>query len=104
LLCQARHHCQSVRNTFVFYLTCQLTLTTVQLVGCLLPPCLAPDHLLWLTLVVIPLLSLTMMGNPQDPRMGQLAQGKNLNHISSMVGHPVTVTSLSQHCHIPRRA
>ncbi|KAK2192271.1 hypothetical protein NP493_35g02031 [Ridgeia piscesae] len=92
LIVIARHHCQSVRNTFVFYLTCQLTLTTVQLVGCLLPPCLAPDHLLWLTLVVIPLLSLTMMGNPQDPRMGQLAQGKNLNHITSMsllqfVGH-----------------
>lgn len=75
-----------MRNTFVFYLTCQLILTAVQLMGCMLPPSLAPDHLLWLTLVVVPLLSLSMMGNPQDLRMGQLAQGKNLNHVSIMVG------------------
>jgi hypothetical protein len=48
-----------------------LSVTLAQVLASLLllPPVLAPQHLLWLLIVVIPLLSLSMLGNAVDFRI-----------------------------------
>lgn len=51
----------------------------------LLPPILSSQHLLWLLFIVVPALSLTLMGNPVDPRVMNNATSKNPEYISTQV-------------------
>lgn len=79
LVALARHHCQRVRSVSKFYLMCQVSLSIIQLLNSviLLPPSLPPNLLLWLSAVVVPLFSLTLMGNPINTQIIQMAQDKN---------------------------
>ena len=91
MLLQARHHCQQVRSAFLLFLMCQMSLTLVQAAGAilLLPPVLSPHLLLWLTGVVVPLLSLTLICNPIDLQVAKMAQGKKTEALSKQVGNMV---------------
>ncbi|KAK6187158.1 hypothetical protein SNE40_005244 [Patella caerulea] len=84
LIAEARHHIFGMRNCFYLMLCYHLSLTLCQVVASifLLPPLLSARHLMWLLLIVTPLLGFTMMGNPVDPRIMNLATRKNINHIN----------------------
>src|SRR6218665_1867964 len=88
---KARHHCQRIRSVSKLYLTCQVSLGLFQLLNSvfLLPPALPANVVLWLAVIVIPLLSLTLMGNPLDRKMSQMAQGKNRTHFAKQVNKSV---------------
>jgi hypothetical protein len=68
-------------------LCCSLSITFAQVLASLflLPPILPAQHLLWLSLIVVPLLGLTMMGNSVDARVMTLATRKNAQHITAEV-------------------
>lgn len=77
-----------MRNCFQFMLCCQLSLSLIQVLSSLtlhVPPVLSSRHLLWLLCVIIPSLSLTMMGNQVDTRIMMEATGKNNKYISKEV-------------------
>jgi hypothetical protein len=63
----------------LLYLKCQASLTLLQLLNTvfLLPPALSPQLILWLSALIVPLLSFTLMGNPLNRQIAQMAQGKN---------------------------
>jgi hypothetical protein len=48
---------------------------------------MSSQHLLWLIFVVVPLLSLTVMGNPVDPRVMNNATSKNSEYVSKQVNN-----------------
>ncbi|KAL4241053.1 hypothetical protein ACF0H5_001831 [Mactra antiquata] len=85
LIAEARSQLMSMRNCFYFMMCCSLSVTLAQVMASilLLPPILQAQHTMWLSLVIIPLLGLTMMGNPVDARVMSLATRKNSNHITS---------------------
>ncbi|XP_064610858.1 transmembrane protein 94-like isoform X2 [Liolophura sinensis] len=88
LIAEARHYLMMMRNCFQFMLCCQLSLSLIQVLSSLtlhLPPVLSSRHILWLLCVVIPSLSLTMMGNQVDTRIMMEATGKNNRHINKEV-------------------
>ena len=76
---QARRLCFGLRNCFSFMLSCQLVLSAVMfLSSCfLLPPPFTGLHLLWLACLVVPLLSLSLIGSPADPDLMTMMTGKN---------------------------
>ncbi|XP_048256879.1 transmembrane protein 94-like [Haliotis rufescens] len=97
LIAEARHFTQAMRNCFYLMLCFHLSLTLTQVLASilLLPPTLDTRHLLWLLLVVIPLLSLTLMGNPVDPRIMTMATRKNKDHVNGeMLGQYIVQFSL----------
>lgn len=71
LITEARTFLLSLKNTFYLMLCYHLSVTFVQVLASLLllPPVLAPQQLLWLLIFVIPLISLSMMGNAVDFRI-----------------------------------
>ncbi|XP_061182038.1 transmembrane protein 94-like [Saccostrea echinata] len=71
LITEARTFLLSLKNTFYLMLCYHLSVTLIQVFASLLllPPVLAPQHLLWLLIFIIPLLSLSMMGNAVDFRI-----------------------------------
>ncbi|XP_062605012.1 transmembrane protein 94-like isoform X2 [Saccostrea cucullata] len=71
LITEARTFLLSLKNTFYLMLCYHLSVTLIQVLASLLllPPVLAPQHLLWLLIFIIPLLSLSMMGNAVDFRI-----------------------------------
>ncbi|XP_045214295.2 transmembrane protein 94-like isoform X2 [Mercenaria mercenaria] len=85
LIAEARSQLMSMRNCFYLMLCCSLSITFAQVLASvlLLPPVLPAQHILWLTLIVVPLLGLIMMGNSVDARVMSLATRKNANHITS---------------------
>lgn len=87
LIAEARNHVLSMGNCFKFLLCCHLSLTLVQVLATLilLPPPLSGHQLLWLIFIVVPLLSLSLMGNPVDPRNMTLATAKNCDHINKQM-------------------
>ena len=84
---QARWQLMSMRNCFHLMLCCSLSVTLAQILASLfqLPMVLPAQHILWLVLVIIPLLGITMLGNPVDARVMSLANSKNVNHLSKEV-------------------
>ncbi|PSN29814.1 hypothetical protein C0J52_24796, partial [Blattella germanica] len=79
LIMQSRYYMQSVWNCVQFWVCCGVTVSTVQVLGVfvMLPPVLTSGAVLWLTCLVIPLLSLSLVGNSSDPQVMQRATGKN---------------------------
>ena len=63
----------------LFYLKFQSSVTLLLLLNyvLLLPPILSSQLVLWLSCFVVPLLSFTLMGNPLNRQVAQMAQGKN---------------------------
>ena len=96
IVLQARSHLMSMRTCFYFMLCCSLSLSLTQLLAStlLFPPVLAPQHVLWLILFVIPLLGFTMIGNPVDARVMTLATKKNKDHITSEVSEKKKALSI----------
>ncbi|XP_060071400.1 transmembrane protein 94-like [Ylistrum balloti] len=87
LIAEARSFLMSSRNCFYLMLCYHLSLSLVQLLGSmvLLPPVLASQHLLWILFIVIPFLSLSMMGLPVDPRVMNNATTHNSEYITKDV-------------------
>jgi len=83
----------------LFYLKCQSSLTLLQLLTSilLLPPILSPQLVLWLSCLVVPLLSFTLMGNPLNRHVVQTAQGKNQ---TTFVKQVTNQYSLPSYCEI----
>lgn len=79
LFSQARRICFGLKNCFSFMLSCQLVLSAMMLLSScvLLPPPLTGLHLLWLSCLIVPLLSLSLIGSPSDPNLMTMMTGKN---------------------------
>ncbi len=79
---------------FLLLLMFQMTLVVIQLLDSilLLPPILATHHVIWLFAVALPLLSITLVGNPFDPNIMEMALGKNKDHLTQnvrVIGQPI---------------
>lgn len=85
LLCEARRLTIGCQNCFLFLLSCQLSLSLLMLFAslALLPPPLTGIQLLWLICVIVPLLSLSLIGTPANSGLMKMITGKrkknNLN-------------------------
>ena len=68
-------------------LCCLLAVVLAQLICALflLPPLMPVQHVLWLVLCVLPALSLSLMGNPNEARTVSMATHKNQSHVNSQV-------------------
>lgn len=84
LVMEARHLASSMQNSLQYMLCCCLSLTLLQVLSSLffLPAPLAASHCIWLVCIQIPILSLSLVGNPCDPQGTSMATGKNLKVIS----------------------
>lgn len=84
LIMEARHFSGNMRTCLQFMLCCCLSLTLLQLLSMLLflPTPLPSAHMLWLICLEIPLLSLSLLGNPVDCQVMTVATGKNLEVVS----------------------
>ncbi|CAL1531562.1 unnamed protein product [Lymnaea stagnalis] len=87
LIMESRHYIFAMRNCFYLMLCCLLAVVLSQLVCCLflLPPVMAVQHVIWLVLVVVPALSLSLLGNPNEARTMGLATHKNINHVNKQM-------------------
>lgn len=79
LIKEARRICFGLRNCFSFMLSCQLVLSLVMLLSScvLLPPPLTGLHLVFLSCLTVPLLSLSLIGSPADRDLMTMMTGKN---------------------------
>lgn len=93
---QARTFLLSLKNTFYLMLCYHLSLTLIQVLASLmlLPPVLAPQHLMWLLIFVIPLLSLSMMANAVDYRIMNNATVKYPKNITKEVQWNLVITEI----------
>ncbi|RWS16661.1 uncharacterized protein B4U79_14914 [Dinothrombium tinctorium] len=80
LIMEARHYMMNTRNSLQFFLCCSLSLSLAQLCTSLLflPPLFSSGHVLWIVCFILPILSFSLMGSPQDPQLMTMAMGKNL--------------------------
>nr|CAD7393702.1 unnamed protein product [Timema cristinae] len=87
LIMESRHYMQSMWNCVQFWMCCSASLCIAQVLGILfmLPPLLPVGPLLWLVCLVIPALSISLVGIPTDPRVMQRATGKNQYIVSTRV-------------------
>ncbi|XP_025836473.1 transmembrane protein 94-like [Agrilus planipennis] len=69
LIMDARHFMYCFWNCVQLWLCCCATTTCLQIAAALfmLPPILTPGQVLWLCCVIIPVLSVSLIGNPTDP-------------------------------------
>lgn len=79
LIKEARRFCFGLRNCLSFMLSCQLVLSLVMVMSScfFLPPPLTGLHLLWLSCLTVPLLSLSLIGSPADQDLMTMMTGKN---------------------------
>ncbi|XP_035828893.1 transmembrane protein 94 [Aplysia californica] len=84
LIMESRHYIFAMRNCFYLMLCCLLAVVLSQLVCCvlLLPPVMAAQHVMWLVMVVVPAISLSLMGNPNEARTMSMATHKNTAHVN----------------------
>jgi len=81
LIMEARHYMMKMRNSFQFLLSSCLSLSLAQLLTSLLflPPLLSPGVVLWLTCIVLPILSSSLMATEGDDEVMRVATGKKLH-------------------------
>lgn len=74
-------------NCVQFWLCCTVTLSFTQAVSgfLLLPPLFSVDQVLWLSCLIIPMLSISMIATPKDPTIMQHATGKNQCTVNGQV-------------------
>lgn len=79
LIMEARHYMKNLWNCIQFWLCCLVTLSFMQMLSAflLLPPLFSIDQVLWLSCLIIPILSTSMIATPIDPTIMQRATGKN---------------------------
>jgi len=82
----------------LFYLKCQSSVSLLLLLDCvmLLPPILSSQLVLWLSCLIVPLLSFTLIGNPLNRQVAQVAQGKNHTSFVKQVTNQVTLKSFER--------
>lgn len=80
LITEARHYMTNMKNSFLFLLSSCLILCLAQLFSSLLflPPLLSPGVVLWLSCIVLPILSVSLMGTRVDNEIMKTSTGKNL--------------------------
>lgn len=73
LIMEARHFMQCVWNCVQFWVCCGVSLSTIQTLGVflMLPPLFTTGQIMWFVCVVIPVLSLSLVGSPTDPQVMQ---------------------------------
>lgn len=81
LILEARHYMLKMRNCFQFFLSSCLSLSLAQLLTSMLflPPLLSPGVILWLSCIVLPILSCSLMGTEVDDQVMSIATGKKLH-------------------------
>ncbi|XP_076621551.1 transmembrane protein 94-like protein l(2)k05819 isoform X4 [Colletes latitarsis] len=87
LIMEARHYMKCLWNCVQFWLCCTVTLSFTQAVSgfLLLPPLFSVDQVLWLSCLIIPMLSISMIATPKDTTIMQRATGKNQCTINGQV-------------------
>lgn len=80
LIMEARHYMMKMRNSFQFFLCSCLSVSLAQLFSSMLflPPIFAPGIVLWLPCIILPILSVSLMGTPFDEQVMNVSTGKNL--------------------------
>lgn len=81
LILIARDYMMRMRNVFQFFLSSCLSLSLAQMLSSMafLPPLFSPGIVLWLSLIVIPFLSVSLMGIEPDSTVMNVATGKKLH-------------------------
>ncbi|XP_049853191.1 transmembrane protein 94 isoform X3 [Schistocerca gregaria] len=79
LILEARHFMHSVTNSIQFWMCCVASISVVQVLAIIfmLPPIFSTGHIMWLVCIIVPLLSLSLVGKPTDPQVMHRATGKN---------------------------
>ncbi|XP_076680619.1 transmembrane protein 94-like protein l(2)k05819 isoform X4 [Andrena cerasifolii] len=87
LIMEARHYMKCLWNCVQFWLCCTVTLSFTQALSgfFLLPPLFTVDQVLWLSCLIIPMLSISMIATPMDATIMQRATGKNQCTINGQV-------------------
>nr|XP_031837359.1 transmembrane protein 94 isoform X1 [Nomia melanderi]XP_031837360.1 transmembrane protein 94 isoform X1 [Nomia melanderi]XP_031837361.1 transmembrane protein 94 isoform X1 [Nomia melanderi]XP_031837362.1 transmembrane protein 94 isoform X1 [Nomia melanderi]XP_031837363.1 transmembrane protein 94 isoform X1 [Nomia melanderi] len=87
LIMEARHYMKCLWNCVQFWLCCTVTLSFTQALSSflLLPPLFSVDQVLWLSCLIIPMLSISMIATPKDPTIMQRATGKNQCTINGQI-------------------
>ncbi|KAK2583635.1 hypothetical protein KPH14_009573 [Odynerus spinipes] len=87
LIMEARHYMKCLWNCVQFWLCCTVSLSFAQAVSAvfLLPPLLSVYQIVWLSCLIIPVLSMSMIATPMDPTIMQRATGKNQCIINGQV-------------------
>lgn len=80
LIMEARHFTFKMKNTFVCMICFALSISSAQFLASILflPPMLSSGLTIWLTVVVVPLMSFTLMNTRMDSQVMKIAVGKNL--------------------------
>lgn len=80
LIMEARHFTFKMKNTFVCMICFALSVSSAQFLASILfmPPMFSSGLTIWLTVVVIPMLSFSLMGTTMDSQVMKMAVGKNL--------------------------
>ncbi|XP_026281983.1 transmembrane protein 94 isoform X2 [Frankliniella occidentalis] len=73
LIMEARHFMQCVWNCVQFWVCCGVSLSTLQTLGVflMLPPLFTTGQVMWFVCVIIPVLSLSLVGSPIDSQVMQ---------------------------------
>ncbi|KAJ8664808.1 hypothetical protein QAD02_006470 [Eretmocerus hayati] len=87
LVMEARHYMRCVWNGVQFWLCCGVTLSLCQALSALLllPPIFSVTHVLWLSVLIVPLIAMSLVATPTDPSIMQRATGKNHCSLSAQV-------------------
>lgn len=87
LVLESRHVGFCLRNVLQLWAASIASLSAVQLVAALffLPPIFTTGQVLWLSCIIIPLLSISLMGAPTDPDVMNVATGKNSRKVDKGV-------------------
>lgn len=87
LVLEARHVGFCLRNVLQLWAASIASLSTVQLGAAFLflPPIFTAGQILWLTCIIIPLLSISLIGAPTDPGVMNVATGKNSRKVDKGV-------------------
>jgi len=80
LIMEARHFTFKMKNTFVCMICFALSISSAQFLATILflPPMLSSGLTIWLTVVVVPLMSFSLMSTTMDSQVMKIAVGKNL--------------------------
>ncbi|XP_066939120.1 transmembrane protein 94 isoform X21 [Macrobrachium rosenbergii] len=80
LIMESRHYMQQVVSCFQFWACCCMSITFLQLLAAMaaLPPLLSSGDVLWLTCIIIPVLSISLVAAPTNPCVMNQATGKNV--------------------------
>ena len=87
LVLESRHVGFCLRNVLQLWAASIASLSAVQLGAALLflPPVFTTGQVIWLSCVIIPLLSTSLIGAPTDPGVMNIATGKNSRKVDKAV-------------------